>query len=271
MSGSPRQRSLSLCRTGALLFLLGLGVQGDGRAQSPLTIEQLLVEASRLQLTANFSHRTARPGPWVAAEDTLSNLGVRYGLSADLEVNAGLQHSAAAQRIGASRQLDRFRAVNGGVNWRIKRETRTPALLLELRGTLRAWSDGGAYSFPRAELLLTGYKSVDPVVLSLTLAVEKSRSRREAGHDEDPGSGWRIEPMINFAVNPSVTLLGGFSHLRRTTTRRDGAPVALPLARTALRVGAGYAASENSTLFLTGDLASDSAGSALGLQWLYQF
>jgi hypothetical protein len=152
----------------------------------------------------------------------------------------------------------------------LKPETRFPALLLELRADLAGSGAGSRAGVAGGQLTLTAYKSLDPVVLSLSASAMQRRGYRRDGLRIDPGSAWRVDPVVNFAVNPQITLLGGFSVSRRHATRVDGQWVNDGSDRIALLTGIGYALSRRHTVFVNAEMTGQGSSGA-SLQWFYQF
>jgi hypothetical protein len=108
------------------------------------------------------------------------------------------------------------------------------------------------------------------VVLSLSASAILQRGYRRGDDRIDPGPAWRVDPMVNFAVNPQVTLLGGLSLSRRYATGVNGQPLNDGRERVALLTGVGYALSRRHTVFVNAEISSH-ASSGASLQWFYQF
>jgi hypothetical protein len=254
-----------LIGTAALLLSSGT------RAQLPLNIEQLLVEPARWQLTTAVDVFTASMPGSVQRRVTGWRSGLRYGIAPGIEVNASWQLAETRLRLPvATVQTDNQRLA-AGVNWLVKPETTTPALLLELRGELARRDSGKRRALSAGQVMLTAYQSIDPVVLSLTVLWDHRRSYRRGDEHVDPGSGWRIEPAVNFAVNPRVTLLGGLSVSHSAAARINRRKAGPAAEQVALRTGVGFALNQESRVFLSGDFAPSADASGVTLQWFYDF
>jgi hypothetical protein len=155
-----------------------------------------------------------------------------------------------------------------GLNWQLRPEDRWPAVLLELRGEAWQEQDGRRGALPGGSLALTLYQSIDPVVLSLRGSYRHQRRWRGDGGDIRPGDVWRLEPMLNFAVNPQVTLVGGLGLSRRSATQIGGQALFAPRYGRELVAGIGYAPRRRSTVFVIGSFGDSAAGSGVSVQWL---
>lgn len=244
-------------------------LSGDVLAQAPISIEQLLVDASRWQISSSAFFRSANPAG-LRGRQSGGSTSLRYGVNSRLEINAGLQGASLSRRNGELSVDNTLQSASLGINMLVHRESRWPALLLEARAELFSRNDGQDSSLPGGQLALTAYKSLDPVVLSVTAVVERYRERASGASQLRPGSAWRLEPAVNFAVNPELTLLSGFVLARQHSTRLDGVALGLAQDEVALRLGVGYSPRREHSFFVTGDLASNRAGS-VNLQWFYEF
>ena len=186
-------------------------------------------------------------------------------------MNARLARQTRELRFPAGRDTSGSRRTSVGVSWLAHREKRWPALLLEARVDVTAESDGQRSSGGGGALSLTTYRSLDPVVLSMTAAWERRADFRSAGFAIDPGDRWRLEPLVSFAVNPQVTLLGGASLRYSGASRANGVTAARSMSAVAYRLGVGYAPNPGNTLFLIADGGAAREAAGLSLQWIFEF
>jgi hypothetical protein len=237
-------------------------------AQAPLNIDALLVEARRWQLAAAMDYASAVPVPGIEERFAGATLAVRYGLRRDLEVNARWRtRSRQLQALpGDDRSVSEH--VGMGINWQLKEESATPAVIVEARADMRL---RGAGEQPRhaAQILLTAYQSFEPVVVSLTASVDVFPSYAEAAERIRPGANWSLVPQVNFSVNHRVTLIGGLTFNRREETTIAGRPAAPSQERVGARAGLAFAPGGSSRVFLFGDYGA--ASGSVSLQWLYRF
>ena len=100
---------------------------------------------------------------------------------------------------------------------------------------------------------LTAYRSIDPVVLSITTGYQ---------HTKTPlNNSWFISPSISFVANNEVTLTAGFNmNFRQPDT-----------AQTGLELGLGYSLSQQDTLSVKVQTdISDYTGSNISLKWIHK-
>jgi hypothetical protein len=240
-------------------------------AQLPLNIEQLLVKPRTSQLTAAVDFFSSTPIGGVQQRVAGWRSGIRYGVAPGVEVNASVQLADTQRRSLQGVDNAGTQSLTAGANWLLKSETSTPALLLELRAELLRRDEREHRSLGSGQLMLTAYQSIDPVVLSLTGMWDQRRTYRSGDDQIEPGHAWRLDPAVNFAVNPRVTLLGGLS-ISRTRALRINEQVARPVQEElALRTGIGVSLRQQSQLFLSGTFAPAADASSMTLQWFYEF
>jgi len=105
-----------------------------------------------------------------------------------------------------------------GVNHRFSPENDTPALLGFIETALiENVGSSNTKAFVHGKTWhagLTAYRSIDPVVLSLTAGYSYTAPRKINGFDLlgniDPGDSAYLEPSLSFAVNDRVSISGGF-------------------------------------------------------------
>jgi hypothetical protein len=159
-----------------------------------------------------------------------------------------------------------------GVNYQFKKDEKTPALLGFAELALREKHLQSSASFKSALLGLTTYKSIDPVVLSLTGAYRSNQSRQDGNQSYVPGNLLLLNPGIAFAVNDRVTLTTGVQWTRRQADRFDGQPSGIDRTATDLLLGMGYGFAKGNTLNTTFRLnASGRSGAEMRTNWLYTF
>lgn len=257
-------------------------------AQLPLSIEALLMPASTLSLSTQTHWRQDRQ-PVLAIRDDgsayighrrveqgVTSLGARYGVTPSLELSARLSHRQLRWREpGGTSEQARGYSADVGLGWLARAERGSPALLLDARVDLvsqasapeadQEWLDG-------VEFGAIAYRSLDPLVVSLSARYRYQRERSHAGADSHPSRSILLAPQVNFAVNTRVTLVGGLSAQYRDVSAVRSAEGASGVASW-LRFGVGYAASGRSTMFLNTSVATSGAGQGAGfdLEWLYRF
>lgn len=207
-------------------------------------------------------------------------LGVRYGVTKDIEVFTRLTATADDVRIQSnsgsesrsSQQLNDFVV---GINHQFSSDNDTPALLgfAEVSLAENTTTDGSDFVYGKTgQVGFTTYRAIDPVVLSLTAGYRFAGKRNANDQSVDPGDLLFINPSIGFAVNNAVTLTGGVQLKFRGKDKVDGDSVGIRTSQTDLELGLGYAASKRMTLNFTtrADISGDS-GAQLGFNMLYKF
>jgi hypothetical protein len=255
-----------------ILIAVALSVAGalvstpGARAEPPLSIQQLMADSGRWQLVTALDYHSVVGGPAGAvARSGQFTAALRYGLSSQLELNSRLRAGASDSRLAGTRK--EFSSVAVGANWLLKPETDSPAVLIEGRAEIFSRVATREQTLPSAEVAVTVYRSVDPLVLSLSAAYGLRRPYGQNGHRVRPGSLWRVAPQVNFAVNHRVTLVGGLSFSGSEAARIDGTAVGTRRETVGWQAGLGYRLGPENTLFLSGDFAVDGTGSGMSLQW----
>ena len=160
---------------------------------------------------------------------------------------------------------------SAGVNWLALREDAWPALLLELNGDFVADSGDSSPQVAGMQYALTTYRTIDPLVLSLTLSYQQRRvPGREAGYAiSQTATG--IRSQVSFAVNPQVTLFTGLG--LEIPQSHGPAAVRIPGPRHTIDMSAGFAFAPNRrhTVFVRGHWGSALGAAGLGVQWFLQF
>lgn len=277
----PARFNLARARQGARLlhkcaarFVLAVALGGfasTAMSQGPISIEQLLMKESRWQLTSSAGFRSATGASGsIRGRESIGSVALRYGVTPRLEVNAGFYGAESARRSPVGANENRVWGSSIGVNYLLRSEGKFPALLLEGRADISARRDGTDQFLPSGQLALTAYKSVDPVVLSVTAVLQRAREQTTGSGQIQPGSAWRVEPAVNLAVNPQLTLVGGLLFARRHSVRVNGRAVTFAQDELGLRLGVGYAPVRRHSFFITGDLATNQAGN-INLQWFFEF
>ncbi|MDG1694346.1 MAG: hypothetical protein P8I13_05745 [Porticoccaceae bacterium] len=273
-------------------------------ADLPLTVEDLLTKKNQFRLSFNIGYANADRNkvsvyfddidtgnnnfvrlPVVVGEQRQNSdiftltLGGRYGLSKKTELYSRLTATANDTRLHVgngsnsfeSEQLSQFMI---GVNHQFSEDTDSPALLgfAELALAENTAVDGSEYvHLKTGQIGFTTYRSIDPVVLSLTTGYRHSWRRKANEKDLDPGDLLFINPKVSFAVNNEVTLTGGMQFKFRSKDRIDHKGVGIRTSKTDLEFGLGYASSEKLTINLTisNDISGNS-GAQANMGWLYK-
>ena len=260
-------------------------------ADLPLTIEDLLTKQNQFRLSLNFGYANAdkdnlnahfepvRTGdnnfvllPIVVSEQRQNSdiftltLGGRYGISSKTELYSRLTATASDTRIHSgtntnSQSSEQLSQLMLGANHQVSEDNDSPALLVfaELALAENTAFEGTEYvHFKTGQIGFTTYRSIDPVVLSLTAGYRHSWRRETSGQQVNPGDLLFINPGIGFAVNSEVTLTGGVQFKFRSRDRIDRKSIGIRTSQTDMELGLGYASSEKLTINLT--ISNDISG-----------
>jgi len=230
-----------------------------GWADLPLMVEDLITpeKSLRLELGVSYTNLNRDYGYERHNRDGLfSQLGIRYGVLPGTELYGKLMGGGSQLR---RRVLDttsnsgwqlRGHSVKLGINRRFSPDTDTPALLgfLEVLAVENV-SESGAPKIVHAKTWragLTTYRSIDPVVLSLTAGYRYAGPRRipEQG-TVDPSDHLFLAPSLSFAINDAISVSGGLAFSLQGKSTEAGS---LPMTQTGLTLGISHAISQRLTM-----------------------
>jgi len=273
-------------------------------ADLPLTIEDLLTEknefrvefglnyanADRKNINTRFDSVQIGSGNFILLPVDVSNqrensdvfaltLGARYGITAKTEMYSRLTVLAEDIRTQAGTETDnsssqRWHEFVLGVNHQFSKENDTPALLgfAEISAIENTDTDKSNFVYGKSgQIGFTTYRSIDPVVFSLTAGYRYAGSRNVDGQQVDPGDLLFINPSLGFAINNEVTVSGGALFRFRGKDKVAGDHAGIRTSQTDLSFGLGYAASKDVTLHfnILADISGDT-GSQTGLNLSYK-
>ena len=117
----------------------------------------------------------------------------------------------------------------------------------------------------------TTYRSIDPVVLSLTAGYRYAGNRNVGGQQVDPGDLMFIHPSLDFAINDRVTVSGGPLFRFHGHDKVAGDNVGMRTSQTNLGLGLGYAVSRDVTVYVNilADISGDT-GTQTGFNLVYK-
>jgi hypothetical protein len=211
------------------------------------------------------------------SDSVVGTLGLRYGLTAKAEVffrTSYLYNSARTSDVAgtSSNSESRFADAWVGINYQLKKDDKTPALLGFAEIALREKHSQSSSSFKSALIGMTVYKAIDPVVISLTTAYRFNQSRQDGTRDYKPGNLLLLNPSVAFAVNDRVTLITGMQWTNRQADKWDGSAQGFRRTSSDLLLGVGYGISKGKTVNITfKSNVSGSSGADLRLSWLHTF
>lgn len=286
---------------GFLLVFSSLNTYAD----LPLTVEDLLTEKSQFRLEAGINYANSDRRDVNARFDLVQagaegfvllpvdvnsqrqnsdtfifTFGTRYGITSKTELynriiatadNTRIQNESETQDISSTQWND----IVLGINHQFSEENATPALLIfaeltALENATTDRSDDVVYG-NSGQIGFTTYRSIDPIVLSLTAGYRYVGSRSVNEESIDPGDLGFFKPSLGFAVNNEVTITGGVQFKYRDSDKVEGETVDIKTTQTDMDFGVGYAINEALTLnfSISSDITGD-RGAQAGFNILYK-
>jgi len=270
----------------------------------PITIEDLLTEKNefRVEFRINYANADGKnvntrfdsvqtgSGNFILLPVDVSNqrknsdvvaltLGARYGITAKTELYSRL--TALADDVRTQNEIEtdnsssqRWHELVIGINHQFSEENDTPALLgfAEISAIENTDMDKSNFVYGKSgQIGFTTYRSIDPVVLSLTAGYRYAGSRHVDGQQVDPGDLVFINPSLGFAINNEVTVSGGALFRFRGKDKAEGDNSGMRTSQTDLGFGLGYAISKDVTLHfnILADISGDT-GAQTGFNLSYK-
>ncbi len=250
-------------------------------ADLPLTVENLLSDKGKWRLRSSLTYANSeRKGidasnpllvqtgestfvtiPTIIGENVtntdalVTTIGLGYGITAKDELYARASSLSVNSRslnvtgLATSNSTSQFSDAWLGVNHKFRNNVDKAALLgfAELQLAERQ-SDGSTVSGKSWVIGATAYQTYDPVVLSLTGAIQVNTTREVSNTNYKPGNVISLTPSVGFAVNDKVTLTTGLRWWLRQAATRDNITEGINQTQTALNLGLGYALGKRDTL-----------------------
>jgi len=278
---------------------------GPGWADLPLMLEDLLTEEKTVKLAFGVTYNNNLKSDYKLynLDQAISRFGIRYGATSNTEVYSRITGACSETRIGFTEvtthtNICQWRNFVAGVNHRFSPENDTPALL----GFIETELIENVGSSNTEELVhgktwhagLTAYRSIDPIVLSLTAGYSYTAPRKINGFGIlgkiDTGDTAYLEPSLSFAVNDQVSISGGFrlNYINRNRMNKNRVRLCgsyprkrnecfsifsnnMPTTRTDLLLGLSFAPTAKLTLHsnVQADISGDS-GSSVSIDMTYQ-
>ena len=208
----------------------------------------------------------------------VASLGLRYGITADLEIYGRLhalyaQHRSQDLHHQVQRQEDSgLSDAWVGLNYRLSPDTTTPALLGFVEAAVYERHDQRSASLKSWMGGLTTYRAIDPIILSLTAALRWNQERKLDNYRLNPGDFVMLTPSAAFAVNDRITLTSGWQWTSRASDRHDGLATHFRRNHSDLLLGIGYGVAKGNSLLLNFKTdASGHRGAELRLNWTQRF
>lgn len=208
----------------------------------------------------------------------LGTIGLRYGVSSKSEVYSRVSYLYSSTRgmdaSGSSLSVssDQFSDAWVGVNYQFKKDDQYPALVGFFETALAERLISDVNSFKSFLVGATAYKTIDPMVLSITSAYRHNVSREDSGHSYKPGSIFMVNPLAVLSVNEKIGISLGFQWSVRQKSEVDGQSVGYVRTNTDLIAGVTYGIAKGNTIGLSlRTNSSGSNGADLRANWLIAF
>lgn len=274
-------------------------------ADLPLTVENLLSEkgSTRLEFSTTYSN-SERIGvdtqesitvqtsptsfvqiPTVLGERSsntdalVTTAGIRHGLSKNTEVygRAALlgfeQRSTSSTGETTQTSHSQFADTWVGINRQLNNGIDQPGLLGFAEVQVAERQADGELAYGKSAVVgATAYQTYDPVVLSMTGAIQLNDKRAVAGQQLRPGNSLTLAPATGFAVNDKVTLSTGLTWRLTQADRRDGKLQGVHNTRTGMDFGVAYALNEGDTFDVSvRPQVSGNDGVQITMGWVRRF
>jgi hypothetical protein len=259
-----------------------------GQARFELSISYINNENKNTDLLSPPENSSDNPtnqpflGQSLSNSDILiSTATIRYGLTKSTELYTRFSGKASEYRANnyrqkkpLSTQSNHFSSAWIGLNHSFRNDLgNKPAILgfSELQIAQKTGEDSSTVYGKSLVLGVTTYQTIDPIVLSLTTAIQLNDERKEKRIIINPGNSIQISPSVGFSANDKVTLTTGFSWQRRTANDISNQDKSIKKTNTALNLGLGYALSKKNTLSVNiQHNISEGSGAQLGALWAYK-
>lgn len=223
----------------------------------PTVVGENLTNTDVFVSTVNLSHG-------ITAKDEL------YGRVSAYSLNS---RSISATKTISSSSNSQFADAWIGINHKFRSDADKAAILgfAELQ-IAEKQADGSTAKGKSVVLGATTYRTYDPIVLSLTGAVQINSAIPVNGSDVKKGNSLSLNPSVGFAVNDKVTLTGGVNWRIKGATQINGKKNGITTTRTRLNLSMGYALGKMDTLsFSVQPEISGNGGSQMSLNWNHRF
>ena len=249
-----------------------------GVSYNQVNEQGLNVEFDAVEIFPGLNAPVSIPNTELIHQDVIiGRMGIKYGVSAWTEFSATIdyQWKWVATDLGTRRKKISEATVNEtwiGITQRLMKEDRFPAVYGVFEASPIEYVvldvDEVAHDRWRSfQLGLRAYKSIDPVIISLTVLGRKNRPKTQ--HNIKEGDQITVSPAVYFTINDEITLNWGMSGQYIATSYRNGRLSSLSRRMVSFNMGIGYMIEYDWTMSVTSTMSDNNVG--VSIQSEYQF
>ena len=231
-------------------------------SQTPLHIDEVLTKEGALRLDTSIAYANVKSEDDLSALHTFVSPGgdyltipvvsgrkkqsrdhftlettLRYGVTKDIELYASVSGFYSIATLSSSvspLQTDKthtkgFQALFIGTTYQVKKEDKTPALLLGLSAQAidKQQLQNNTYTntFKTFRLFASAYYSVDPVVFFLSGSYLLNRAKKLGKITREDGDIFSTSAQLHFALNPYTSIFWGARYRYDGKSKIDGTVV----------------------------------------------
>ena len=209
----------------------------------------------------------------------VTTAGFRYGLTAKttLYTHASALHvehrSKNSENIISEDSTSGFANAWIGFNHKFRDDTDKPAFLgfAEFQVAEHQIDNSNAYG-KGLVIGATTYQTYDPLILSLTGALQINSSRDVDHKSYKPGNIVTLYPSVGFAVNEKVTLTTGLNWRFTQSDTINGEDIDIKHTQTCIELGLGYAIDKQNTVSINArPKVSGDGDMQINIGWIHRF
>lgn len=183
-----------------------------------------------------------------------TTIGLKYGIGTNSDIGislSGSHHSQKNLTIDSKNSNTQLSDVNLTGSYQFLNDGKYPALVGFYDIGLLEKRDNKMLNFSNASFGITTYRSLDPIVLSLTAGYKYAIAKEIGGKKTKPADILFINPQVSFAANERVSLVAGATFRHIGTQKLDSQAVAKQRNTTDLSFGVGYGLNNDANLNFT--------------------
>ncbi|WP_147277580.1 hypothetical protein [Helicobacter mustelae] len=212
-----------------------------------------------------------------------ANFSIRYGITDRIEifssVNGYYQHTKISNmnKTFSSINSGNFGNWNLGVVFQIKKEDRFPSLFAgfttDIMKTSTFKNKSKLDSFSAYNVFLSSFYTVDPIVFFVQASLFFNLDNKFQNSTFVYGKIFTLNPMIYFAINPSISLNVGVKYYYKTADKINHKVIATEGSSIGYNFGLSYEATQKLFVFFNVENLNTSSyiNNNLNLSFLYKF